>query len=286
MITAPELDTPLKDATFVAFDTETTGIGPGCRVVEIAGVKFKGGEELARFQTLIDPETPMSDEVIAVHQITDAMVKGQPKAADALKDFFDFAAEATLVAHNASFDSSMIGLELTRARLPAPRNPILDSLKMARRCYPGSSHSLDALIDMLGLPVPAERHRAFADAEVVRHLVRKLIEAIGGDDLPLSKLAESSTRAETFAEYLLPFPKLAPAIASLEQMCRDGAKANLHVDAGGGKPRQQIVNPKLCYDWKGVNYLEAWVPEERVIRTFRLDKILKVEKGVSSGFLF
>src|SRR5262245_8341783 len=146
MSTAP-LPRPLGETTFVGFDTETTGIGPGCRLVEIAGAKFRGDEFLGRFECLIDPEVPMTEDSIAINQITDEMVKGHPRAGDALKRFFDFAEDAVLVAHNAGFDAAVIGLELTRNRLPAPENAVLDSLTMARRCYPGNAHSLDALID-------------------------------------------------------------------------------------------------------------------------------------------
>jgi DNA polymerase III epsilon subunit family exonuclease len=280
------LDTKLRDVVFVAFDTETTGIGPGCRVVEIAGVRFRGGEIEARFEALVDPEMDMDPEAIAVHQITDEMVRGQEKAPQALARFFDFAGDAVLVAHNAPFDASVIGLELTRARLPAPANALLDTLKIARRCYPGSSHSLDALIDLLGIAVPKERHRALADTEVLKDLVSKLVEAIGGDELPLRKLAEASGRAESIEEYLLAFPKLERPLEILAACCREGSKANLHLDAGGARPRQLIVQPRLCYDWKGTQILEAYVPDERVVRTFRLDKIVKAEKGASSGFLF
>lgn len=278
--------TPIGTCTFVAFDTETTGIGPGCRLVEIAGARFRGDELLGKFEQLIDPEIEMTDEVIAVHQITNEMVRGQRRAGEVLKEFFDFADGAVLVAHNASFDASVIGLELTRHRLPAPANPILDSLKMARRCYPGNAHSLDALVDLLGLPVPPERHRAFADADVVRHLLRKLIDAVGGDGAGYEKLVESNGRTDAFADYVLAFPKLPPALKLLETASRDGTKVNLHLDAGGARPKQLIVHPRLAYDWKGVAYLEAYVPEERTTKTMRLDKIQKAEKGASSGFLF
>jgi DNA polymerase III epsilon subunit family exonuclease len=281
-----ESTTPLGQCTFVAFDTETTGIGPGCRLVEIAGARFRGDELLGKFEILIDPEIEMNDEVIAVHQITNEMVRGQAKAKTALMQFFDFCGDAVCVAHNATFDASVVGLELTRNRMPAPANPILDSLKMARRSYPGNSHSLDALVDLLGLPVPPERHRAFADADVVRHLVRKLIDAVGGDAAPYSKLVESNGKCDAFAEFILPFPRLAPELKLLETACRDGSKVNLSIDGGGSRPKQLIVNPRLIYDWKGVVYLEAYVPEERTIKTFRADKLVKAEKGASSGFLF
>lgn len=278
--------TPIRDCTFVAFDTETTGTGPGARLVEIAGARFRGDEFLGRFDTLIDPGVPIPEESTAVHQITDDMVAGKPKAGEVLTDFFAFAEDAVLVAHNAEFDASIIGLELTRLRRPAPENLILDSLKAARRVFPGqAAHSLDALIELIGIPPQEERHRAFADAELVRHLVRRMAEAIGGDAKPLDALMEHSGR-ETLAPYLLAFPELAPELRHLEKACREGTKANLHIQTGGAKPKQQIVHPKLCYTWNADAFLEAMVPEDGHDRLFRLDRIVKAEPGASSGFLF
>lgn len=278
--------TPISQCTFVAFDTETTGTGPGARVVEIAGIRFRGDESLGTFAALIDPGLPMSEEVVAIHQISDDMVKGKPKAGEVLREFFAFAEDAVLVAHNAEFDASIIGLELTRLKRPAPTNPVLDSLKAARRIYPGhGAHSLDALIELIGLPPQHERHRALADAELVRHLVRHMTEAVGGGGTPLDVLLEHSGRL-SLAPYVLPFPALAPPLKYLEKACREGTKANLHINTGGTKPQQRIVHPRHCYEWDGERFLEAYCPEEGIEKTFRVDKIVKAEPGASSGFLF
>ena len=51
-----DLGTPLHEATFCVLDLETTG---GRRdsdmITEIGAVKYRGGEQLGVFQTLIDP---------------------------------------------------------------------------------------------------------------------------------------------------------------------------------------------------------------------------------------
>ena len=45
---------------FIAFDLETTGLSAAMdRIVEIAAVRFlETGEEIARFQTLVNPRAP------------------------------------------------------------------------------------------------------------------------------------------------------------------------------------------------------------------------------------
>jgi DNA polymerase III epsilon subunit-like protein len=57
--------THLTDITFLAFDTETTGLFPIMhRLVEIGAVCFRlDGHELATFQTLIDPQVPIPPDV-------------------------------------------------------------------------------------------------------------------------------------------------------------------------------------------------------------------------------
>lgn len=278
--------TRLGDQTFVAFDTETTGTGAGTRVIEIAGVRFRGGELLDRFESLIDPEIPIPPDSIAVHQIDEAMVKGQKKAPQVLAQFFEFAGDAVLVAHNASFDAGMVGLELTRHRQPAPDNAILDSLRSARRMFPAGAHSLDALIDLLGLPAPEQRHRAIGDAELVVHLMFRMIESLGGPEVKLGKLLEQSGDPLAFQDHVLAAPSLPYGVQLLEKACRDRTKVNLHLDTGGSRTQQRIVTPQVYYDWNGSGYLEAFCPEEGHSRCFRLDKVSKAEPGASSGFLF
>ncbi len=277
---------PLGECTFVAFDTETTGTGAGARLLEIAGSRFRGEEFLGRFDALIDPEVPIPEESIRVHQITEEMVRGQSKAKDVLPAFFAFAGDAILVAHNAPFDASIIGLELTRHRLAAPANPILDSLKAARRMYPAGAHSLDTLIDLIGLPRQDARHRAFGDAELVRHLVRKMTASLGGDRSPIEAIVEFTGEPEFLETHVLEPPLLPEAIRLLEKACREKTKVNLHFDSGPTRAQKKIVKPSIYYDWNGTTFLEAICDDEGFSKTFRVEKIVKVEPGVSSGFLF
>ena len=278
--------TPLGRITFVAFDTETTGTGAGTRLLEIAGSRFTDGEFEAKFEALIDPGMPIPPDSTEVHQITDEMVRGKPKAPDVLRDFFEFCEGAALVAHNAPFDAAMIGLELTRHRIPAPQNPIFDTLVAARRMFPAGAHTLDALIDLIGLPRQDARHRAFGDAELVRHLIARMVETMGGAGVPLRSLVEQTGPPEKLENHVLTPPPLPEALRFLADACRDRKKANLHIDGGGQRPQQRIVTPEITYEWNGNAFLEAYVADDGASKTFRLDKIVKAEPGASSGFLF
>ncbi len=278
--------TPIGQVPFVAFDTETTGTGAGTRLLEIAGSRFVDGEFTDRFEALIDPGLPIPPDSTEVHQITDEMVAGKPSAPEVLDEFFRFAEGAALVAHNAPFDAAMIGLELTRKRAPAPSNPIFDTLPAARRMFPAGAHTLDALIDLIGLPRQDARHRAFGDAELVRHLVGKMVEQLGGPGVPLRKLAEQTGSPELLEDHVLAMPRLPEPLRFLEEAIRDKKKANLHLTGSGQRAQQRIVTPQVVYEWNGAAVLEAYCDEEGHSVTFRLEKIEKAEPGASSGFLF
>ena len=67
----------LKDATYVVFDTETTGLSARYdKVIELAAVKMKDGEVIERFEQFIDPGHPLSQTTIKLTSITDDMVRG------------------------------------------------------------------------------------------------------------------------------------------------------------------------------------------------------------------
>jgi DNA polymerase-3 subunit epsilon len=155
-----------SDLTFVALDTETTGLGEAY-LVEVAAVKFKAGAILGEFSTLINPGRHIPSYVTAIHGITDEMVKNAPYAREALPDFFDFLEDAILIAHNASFDIKVLAAELFRSDLAIPGREALDTCRIARRAMLSSpNYRLITLAQYLGLSRLPD-HRALADAQAV-----------------------------------------------------------------------------------------------------------------------
>ena len=85
----------------IAFDLETTGLSPTFdHIVEISALKMtQGGEET--FSTLVHPPIEIPEKVIAIHGITNSMVKDAPEREEVLKNFKDFIGGKALLAHNA-----------------------------------------------------------------------------------------------------------------------------------------------------------------------------------------
>jgi len=157
-------DTPVAEVTFVAFDTETTGLNAARdRLVEVAAVKFRRGQVLAEKTWLINPGRPIPPAAQAVHHITDAMVRGQPDFKTVYPAFEQFCRGAVLLAHNAHFDVSFVSAECARNGLPSPANLCVDTLPLSRVWFPDlASHSIGSLSTNLQLNAGGF-HRALSD---------------------------------------------------------------------------------------------------------------------------
>ena len=187
-------------AAFIAFDTETTGLDPvSGRIVEIGAVKFDRRGIVARYNVLINPETPMPEEAGKVNGITDEMLKDKPLIAAVFPDFFDFIGTGVLVAHNAPFDINYVNAELKRAGKTPLTNKVVDTRIFAKEVFPGlSSYALQDLAVQFGITA-LEAHRAEDDARVCMELFEKILSRFLKNNPELVE----KIRAETDAASLL-----------------------------------------------------------------------------------
>lgn len=168
---------------FTVFDFETTGMSPVYdRVVELAALRIEADGAESSFQRLVDPGRPIPPGVSCIHHITDDMVAGAPRFAAVAREFLDFAEGTTLVAHNAIFDLGFLQEGLARCGLPLWRGKTLDSVKLARRCFPGlASYRLQNLRQALRLddePGNDQAHRAGADVFWTMQVLKLSLERV------------------------------------------------------------------------------------------------------------
>lgn len=91
--------------TFIAFDTETTGLGVAWNdIIELSAIKFVDFRPQAVFTTFLKPRKPIPPDATAINHITDAMVANAPYFYEILPSFEAFVGDSPMVAHNAPFD--------------------------------------------------------------------------------------------------------------------------------------------------------------------------------------
>jgi DNA polymerase III subunit epsilon len=267
-----DLATALCDVTFVALDLETTGMSPGRdAITEIGAVKYRAGECLGRFDTLVNPDGPSGPSVTNSLPHIDAV----------LPALLEFIGNAVLVGHNFRFDTSFLDAALVRWGGPPLDNPRVDTLGIARRILYEDvlDHRLATIAHHLGSSVEP-CHRALADAEATAEVFHALLERAGtfgvvalDDLLALTRLRRHPSMSKL---RLLARAPRGPGVYQFQD--REGrvifvsratnlrTRMRSHFYGGPGRRVPQVVLDTESIDWlECANELEASVREARLI---------------------
>lgn len=191
----------------VILDTETTGLDPasGDRVVEVGCVELLNTVPTGRtFHSYLNPQRFMPATAQAVHGLTDEFLRDKPLFADVVEELLTFLDGARVIAHNAEFDIGFLNAELARVERPPLACEVIDTVRLARRKYPGAPASLDALCDRFKIDKSArDKHGALLDA---RLLADVYLELCGGRQpgLALAVQATVATLSTTVRRELRP----------------------------------------------------------------------------------
>ncbi|OIR00757.1 DNA polymerase III subunit epsilon [mine drainage metagenome] len=174
----------------VVLDTETTGLDPasGHRVVEIGCVELVNHLATGEvFHKYINPERDMPVEAFNVHGLSEEFLSTQPLFAEIAAGFLEFIGDAPLIIHNAEFDIKFLNWELKLlGQAPIPLERAIDTVKIARKRFPGSPANLDALCRRFEIDNSArDKHGALLDSEL---LAEVYLELIGGREPGLTLL--------------------------------------------------------------------------------------------------
>jgi DNA polymerase-3 subunit epsilon len=166
----------------LVLDTETTGFDPqsGDRIVEIGAVELINQMPTGRtYHQYINPERAMPNDAFEVHGLGDDFLRDKPVFKQIAQDFLDFVKNDRMVIHNAAFDMKFLNAELGWLNLPKlPWEQALDTLAIARKKFPGSPASLDALCRRFNIDNSNRTlHGALLDSEI---LAEVYLELLGG----------------------------------------------------------------------------------------------------------
>ena len=163
----------------ISLDTETTGLSfaKGDRIIEIGCVEIIDKKITGNsYHVYINPEKDVSVESTRITGLTNEFLKEFKTFKDIYNGFLDFIQNDRLVIHNAPFDMSFINGELGLVNYNALNdgtnkkivNEVIDTLSMARKKYPGSPATLDALCKKFNVDSTIRsKHAALIDAELL-----------------------------------------------------------------------------------------------------------------------
>lgn len=153
-----------KKVIEIVLDTETTGLDyTREKIIEFAAVRLENGKIKDEFQTLINPEQHIRKSSMAIHGISEDMVKDAPTEAEILPKILDFIEDYPIVAHNAIFDYSFLNEANLRVFNKELQNERIDTQQMFKEVYPDlESHGLEALTRKFNIEF-TKHHRAMSD---------------------------------------------------------------------------------------------------------------------------
>ncbi|RYG73589.1 ATP-dependent helicase DinG [Lentibacillus lipolyticus] len=161
---------------YVVMDLETTGHSPvnADKIIEVGIVVIEDDVITEAFSTFLNPNMAIPPFITNLTGITDNDVRHAPFFQNKASEITALLENSWLIAHNVAFDFGFLNEELASHGFPRLRNPVIDTVELARILYPQApSYKLGQLASYLQIEHEAP-HRALMDAQVTAKLFLKL----------------------------------------------------------------------------------------------------------------
>ncbi|OOB80328.1 MAG: hypothetical protein BEN19_05520 [Epulopiscium sp. Nuni2H_MBin003] len=200
---------------YIVVDIESTGVKLSeDEIIEIGAVYIENGTPKDKFNTLIKPTTPISQNITNITGISNEMVKYAYGVDAVLPKFITFTRGCPLVGHNINiFDYRLLKIHANKLNL-AFNCKLVDTLVIARKVLDIlPSRKLGDLCEFYNIKL-VNAHRAYDDAYATYELFVKLEQQFG------------LVNPELFIPQQIEFkaPKIEPItskqIAYLESLCK------------------------------------------------------------------
>jgi DNA polymerase-3 subunit epsilon len=260
--------------TLTFLDVETTGLSPwyGDRICEIALVRYEGENVVDSFDSLLNPERPISPGAARVNGLKDSDLVDAPRFSEVAQRVIALVKDAVIVCHNAPFDLGFLSSELGRMDQQLPAVLTLDTLHIARQYFAFRSNSLGSIAQELRIDV-GNAHRALDDALTTRAVLAALARKL------------SSTEIE---QAILPYyaPVTSPQELSLPPVIEEALQSKRrlfirYVD-GRGEASERWITPRQVRAFDDYIYLVSYCHMRDAERSFRLDRIESMTIEVST----
>ncbi|MFM2089548.1 MAG: hypothetical protein RLZZ127_37 [Planctomycetota bacterium] len=249
----------------IVFDTETTGVDDGSRLLELAAVALDDKDQVVgEFAALANPGMPLPADVGGVNGITADMLADAPGTRDVLTRWLEWLGEhgaTAAIAHFAPFDCGILGWEFGRVGLALPPLRVIDTCAMARTIGETKKNSLVALVEHYGIQRQGTAHRAMSDVRAC---------------LDYYRIAKAKTKAQDEAwprSYW--HPTALPAhLAALPEMVAAGAPFRfVYQDAKGNLTERTITPLGYAETAKGISF-HGWCHLRNERRNFLAERVV------------
>lgn len=175
----------LTETEFVVLDLETTGLNAKRNAItEVTAIRYKNGEEVDKYSTLVKPTEPITEESEQITGISNEMVRNAPALVIVLSELSEFVGVAPIiVGHNVSFDIGFLrekcvqmGLGVYQERYSLTR--AFCTKQLAQRAMPGlPSYEGIVVATACGVHNP-NPHRAESDVRMSAGILFNLIDRL------------------------------------------------------------------------------------------------------------
>ncbi|WP_415063271.1 exonuclease domain-containing protein [Bdellovibrio sp.] len=266
------LDLPLHEYTFVAFDTETSGAYPvGYDVVEFGAVKWYQGQEVDRLQFLLKPREAMSDFIIGIHGITNEMVKDAPLMSERIQQIHDFFKGAVVMAHHAPFDMGFLAADFEKAQLPLPTEPALCTSLLSRKWIHGvDNHKLQTLVKHLKID-GGQAHRAYDDANACLQVGLACFQKMG-EQATLAQAIKSQGKNLWWKDYSLQALR-DEKVRTLIEAIKSKKDVDMIYQGGSAKGETRRLTPIGIVRNPDGDYLQAFCHKDQNAKRYYLNRV-------------
>jgi DNA polymerase III subunit epsilon len=266
----------LNSHTFAYLDVETTGLSPwfGDRICEIAVLRCEGDEVIDTFDSLLNPERPLSPGAARVNGLKDSDLKKAARFIEVAEQVMALTKDAVIVCHNVPFDLGFLSSELGRVNKLLPTVLTLDTLEIAREYFDFDSNSLQSIAQWLDINIE-NAHRALDDTLTTREVL---------------KYFACQLRTTEIERAITPYypPVTSPQELNLPPVIEEAlqSKKRLFIRYADrkGDISERWITPKQILVLNDYLYMVAHCHLRDEERNFRLDRIeqMEVEKQISN----
>ncbi|MFC1670064.1 exonuclease domain-containing protein [Spirochaetota bacterium] len=262
----------MSEVVFCALDLETTGSNPIFnRIVEVGMVRFSLDKIIDVYETLVDPEIDIPDDVISIHGITDSMVASSPKIEDILDDITDFIGDSILVIQGPIFDLTFLDQAYKEYGKKAPRLKSIDTVRLGRHAFPSlHNHKLKTICTHLGINL--NHHRALSDARACMEIFKSFVNQFDPDDS-----WDLSDLLDLHGKFIK--PRIIKKVNKYTKIFRKitiGEVSKIRYSDSHGNETVREILPQEIIKYGNKNYILAYCFLRQGKRYFQADNILKI----------